>query len=119
MLCTAHPGKGDLPAFLGFTAEEEEYQERSARAQLGAIINADKSKHRFFSQELLHYADPKFVLSPPASPSWNSRSTRRKPTKKKQPARAASTMNSEEESESEEEPRNMADMACSFWADKD
>ena len=117
-LCTAHPGKGDLPAFPGFTAEEEEYQEKSARAQLGAILNADKTKHRFFSEELLHFADPEFIESPPASPSWRSR-RKKKQTKKRQPsAGAASPTSVEEDSESEEAPRDMASMA-SFWAEKE
>ena len=118
MLCTAHPKKGDLLAHEGLTAEEEEFQEQAARAQLGAILFTDKDKHRFFSKELMTFADPEFIPSPPTSPAW------RRTQRKKQPARSSRAAappptESENEEEPEEESRDLADMASIFWVESE
>ena len=57
-MCSAHPGKGDLPKYEGAAAEQEEYLEQSTRAHVGAILYVDKKMHLYFSKDLLAYADP-------------------------------------------------------------
>ena len=120
-MCTAHPKKGDLKAHEGLSAEEEEHQEQCAKAHLGAILFADSTKHKFFSKELLHLADPHFVPSPPESPAWNRQ--KKKPTKtqpRRQAAqpRASSEMEEDEDEEEEEVSRDLKDMAT-FWEDEE
>ena len=117
-MCSAHPSKGDLLSFEGLTAEQEEYHEQCARAHVGAILNRDKTKHRYFSKELMHWADPEFIPSPPASPAWQRQP--RRPRKAQPPSRPPE---SEEDPESEEEEpqnesRDLADIAA-LWADSE
>ena len=121
-LCTAHPKKGDLLAHDGLTADQEEYQEQAARAQLGAILFGDSTRHRFFSKQLMHFADPHFRPSPPDSP-W--RPGRKKKPKRAQPRRDAAAFpqpcSDEEQGEEDhpEESRNLADMAGLWNSDSD
>ena len=118
-MCTSHPRKGDLKQFDGLTAEEEQYHEPSAHAQLAAILNADKDKHVFFSPELKFLADPEFVASPPPSPAW-SRQKKKKtaPPWRKAAPQAENLQEGSEQEEEQTESRNMADMA-SLWAESD
>ena len=116
-LCSAHAKKGDLKAHDGLTAEQEEYQERAARAQLAAIVFKDPSRYRYFSKQLLKFADPHFHPSPrEQDPSW------RRSTKKPRPAQARKklppTAPSEASDEEAEKSRDLADMAA-FWEDED
>ena len=98
----------------GLTAHEEEYQESCAKAHLGAILFADSTKHRFFSQELMHLADPNFVPSPPESPGWLPRQ-KRKPTKARPRRQAAQSVQaSSDEEEEAETSRDLRDMAA-LW----
>ena len=113
-MCTAHPSKGDLKTFDGLTAEEEDYHEKCALAQMSAILSADKAKSKYFSKELLHLADPHFVASPPPSPAWKRCAKK----KAKQPApRQAPPQEESSEEEQEIEPRSLADLA-SFWSEE-
>lgn len=115
-MCTSHPRKGDLKQFDGLTAEEEQYHESSARAQLAAILNADKDKHVFFSPELKFLADPEFVASPPPSPAWSRQ--KKKKTARKAAPQAENVQEGSEQEEEQTESRNMEDMA-SLWAESD
>ena len=99
----------------GLTAEQEEYQERCSRAQLAGIIYKEPSRHRFFSKQLLKFADPHFRPSPPDSP-WrpSKKRPRTAPARSKPPQTDPSSASEEEE----EESRNLADMAP-FWEEED
>ena len=112
-MCTAHPRKGDLKEFNGLTATEEDYHDKSARAQLGAILFGDKNKHVFFSPELMFLADPDFVPSPPPSPAWR-RQTKKRAQPRRKAAPPAEVLREDEEQQDGEQPaesRNMADLA--------
>ena len=119
-MCSAHPAKGDLKKFEGHTAEQEEYFQQCARAHLGAILFQDSKNFRFFSKQLMHFADPEFVPSPPSTPERN-RKRRRPPARKAAAPTAPESPQSareEEEDPPQNETRNLADMAA-FWDDSD
>ena len=114
-LCSKHGKKGDLPAFEGLTAEQEEHHEKCSKAQLGAILFRDSSKHRFFSKQLMKLADPHFVPTPPSSPWRRSKKKQRLTRPLAQSHQAAgSGAEGEEEPQPEELSRDLRDMA-SFW----
>ena len=120
-MCSAHPRKGDLEEFPGLTAEEEEHQQLSARAQLGAILYGNPAHHKHFSKQLLHYADAEFVPSPPTTPQRKRmQAARRAKRAAAAPAQAEEALSSEGEVEESapNESRNMSDLAA-FWDDSD
>ena len=109
-----------MKPFAGLTAEQETHQEKCARAQLGAILFADKSKHVYFSKELLYLASPHFVPSPPESPAWQRQKTRKQQPRRPSQPRAASAAAAEEETPGTPvESRSMADMAAFFSMEDD
>ena len=106
-----------MPKYEGAAAEQEEYLEQSTRAHVGAILYVDKKMHLYFSKDLLAYADPDFIPSPPASPAWKRQQPKRAARKK--PAELSPHLESDAESEPPiNESRNLEDMAA-FWDDDD
>lgn len=100
-----------MKAFEGLTAEAEDYQEQTIRAHLGAILHIDNEKHRYFSADLMEYADPEFIPSPPTSPAWRrQKKSQSQPRRRKMPVASGG----EEEELPPEESRNLADMASFF-----
>ena len=101
-----------MKAFEGLTAEAEDYQEQTIRAHLGAILHIDNEKHRYFSADLMQYADPEFIPSPPTSPAWR----RQKKKSQSQPRRKmpVASGGEEEREPPPEESRSLADMASFF-----
>ena len=132
-MCSAHPKKGDLPAFEGLSAEQEELHEKATLAQLGAALNfKGGQRHHLFSKELMRLADPTFSR-PPSSPRRSGR-PRLRPTPSPQPRRPRAAPPRERAApsaappstqaslspsplpEEPEESRNLEDMV-DFWAE--
>ena len=121
-MCSAHPPKKDLPKFEGLTAEQEDYFQHCARAQVGAILHDRPRNHELFSKELMEHVEPDFVPSPPTTPELRRRKQakqRAQPARRTKanasPSRPQAAELSEEEEESPSSRRQtLADMAA-FW----
>ena len=112
--CTAHPSKGDMPAFEGYSQEEEEELERCAIMNLNHILHGRERMGRYFSKELSKLADPYYSSSDDDSPP-----PRRKQQKNKaaMPAPAArSSKEPEVESAPEESNEDMMASMADFFA---
>ena len=73
-----HAKKGWLPAFDGYTREEEESLNKFAKHALEMLLY-HKKEDRFFSDTLAYLADPEWE---PETPSPKKRITRKPPKKK-------------------------------------
>ena len=113
--CTAHPSKGDMPAFEGYSQEEEEELERCAIMNLNHILHGRERMGRYFSKELSKLADPYYY----SSSDDDSPPPRRKQQKNKaaMPAPAArSSKEPEVESAPEESNEDMMASMADFFA---
>ena len=64
MPCTTHPKKGWLPEFPGCTRKREQELMQFSKDELLDLLRR-KGMARYFSDELVHLADPKYKAPPP------------------------------------------------------
>ena len=88
VLCTVHEKKGYLPAFLGYTRQQEADLLDFSKSELAELVYF-KNTARFFSENLKYLADPEFdPSSPPPSPGSPKKKRKNPPRKKAELARA-------------------------------
>ena len=73
MPCSTRAKKGWLPAFSGYTRDQEERLCDFAKDELRQVL-LYKREHRFFSDSLMHLADPEFK---PDTPPPRKKSTKK------------------------------------------
>ena len=77
MPCTVHKQKGEMPAFEGYSREEEERLQEFAQDELCQLLY-HKKQARFFSKEMQLLADPEFDDDPPTPPPRRGKKKKKK-----------------------------------------
>lgn len=108
-----HEKKGYLPAFLGYTRQQEADLLDFSKSELAELVYF-KNTARFFSENLKYLADPEFDPSPPPSPGSPKKKRKNPPRKKAELARARMAAMSPPPSEPDSEVEEPAAPASPF-----